>query len=50
MFNKILKLDTIIIVLLIISELDTTAKEDRGVGEGEGEGGELEMYISTTKE
>ena len=48
MFNKILKPDTVIIVLLIISELDTTAKEDRGVGEGEGEGRELDMYISIT--
>ena len=47
MFDKILKLDTVIIVLLIISELDTTAKEDRGEGEGYGEGGQLEMSVSS---
>ena len=47
MFNKILKLDTALIALLIISELDTTAKEDRGEGEGYGEGGELEMSVSS---
>ena len=47
MFNKILKLDTVIIALLVINELDTTAKEDRGEGEGEVEGGQLEMSLST---
>ena len=47
MFNKILKLDTVLIALLTISELDTTAKKDRGEGEGEGEDRQLEMYISS---
>ena len=47
MFNRILKLDTVLIAPLIISELDTTSKEDTGEGEEYGEGGQLEMSIST---